>query len=207
MKLPNKEQLFLFSQVFLFSHKLPCIFGHYPRKLFITAHKQSLRQDNAFTPVCHSVHMAGGVCLTPHCMQTTCEQTWGLAYPPGCRPPWMQTPLMHTSSRCRPSLVNSPGCRTPGCRPPQMQTPRCRPPVVRPGGVGQTLLDADPVDRPPRCRPPRQNPPTPQADPAGYITKRVVRILLECILVLAHGFGCSVVIDLQTNIFRINSYL
>ena len=93
------------------------------------------------------------------------------------------------------------------CRGWQTPLPDADPPIGRPGGVGQTPLDADPpcrqtwgswADPPPmqtllsRAPPPRDaDPLPPDADPRpgrpppprGYVNKRAVRILLECILV------------------------
>ena len=140
--------------------------------MIFTASKRSFGQGNVFTPVCHSVHRGGrGVCPTPSLphRQTSWMQTSSGcrpsryrppdAHPPGCRPPprqtsaWMQTPLD----------ADPPGCRSlPLGRPPCMQTPLGRPPCMQ-----------TPLGRPP----PRFNP------PPRYISKRVVRILLECILV------------------------
>ena len=76
------------------------------------------------------------------------------------------------------------------------------PSVGRLGGYWADPPDADPPRcRPPRCRPPGCRPPwmqTPlELDPSGcrpplYINKRVVRILLECILVYSLiCFACS----------------
>ena len=72
--------------------------------------------------------------------------------------------------------------------------------------VGQTLLDADPLGGPPGCWPPgrppgradplgcrsplgRLLPPVGQTPLPGYVNKRAVRILLECILVFECEYG------------------
>ena len=90
--------------------------------------QRSCGQGNIFTPVCHSVHRRGGVCLSA-CWDTTpqsrhppgsrhpLEQT-----PPGSRhPPWKQT---HPLSRHPPGADTSPQSRHPPEQtPPRADTP------------------------------------------------------------------------------------
>ena len=135
--------------------------------------QRSCGQGNIFTPVCHSVHR-GGVCLSA-CWDTTTpprsRHPLGAYTPPEQTPSLEQTPPLEQTplqsrhppeqtppwSRHTPQSRHSPRADTPQSRhPPQNQTP--------PPGLST----------PPRSR------------LRHTVNKRLVRILLECILVHFH---------------------
>ena len=89
------------------------------------------------------------------------QEGGGSAQPPQADPLWIQTPLDVDPPRQTPLM------QTPLGRPHRMQIPLGRPP-----------LDADPPGSDPL-----------DTDPPGIRHKRVVRILLECILVFIFVLG------------------
>ena len=121
-----------------------------------TARKGSLGQDNVFTHVCHSVHRGGGVS----------QHVVGV-YTPFLRrqSPGRHPLVCHSVDRGFPWVDTPPGRPHPGRHPLGRH-----PPWQIPAPPGQTTS-------------PGQTHTTPSQTPRGEL-KRVVRFLLECILVL-----------------------
>ena len=136
--------------------------------------QRSCGQGNIFTPVCHSVHR-GGVCLS--------YQTPPSRHPPGAdTPPREQTPPGADTPQSKHPLEQTP----PQSRhtPPQEQTHT--PQEQTPPGADTPWSRHHPP--PPGAQPFLEQTPPPGAPPPGIILQhtvyeRLVRILLECILV------------------------
>ena len=102
-----------------------------------------------------------GNILTPVCQSFCPQEEGGLPNPPEADPPLGRHPPRQTPPQADTPL---------GRHPPPGQTPLRQTPL-HPG--------CRPPGRPPRCR-------SPDSDPPRYVTKRVVHILLECILVIEY---------------------
>ena len=147
--------------------------------LHIYRPQRSCGQGNIFTGVCLST--GGGACLSA-CWDAIPPSPLGWRTPrygeppPDGEPPWMENP---------PGMENPPRWRTPlGWRtPPDGEPPRMETP---PDGEPPLGWRTPPMENPPPPTPPGwRNPPPPGSRHQHTVYERPVRILLECILVLA----------------------
>ena len=136
-----------------------------------------LGQGNVFTGVCDSVHRG---CL-PQCMLGYTPPP-GSRHPPGVDP-MEQTPRSRHPPQQTPPRADTPWRRhPPGVDTPREQTPRAGTDTPR----EQTPQEQTPAPgQAPGSRPPPRDRHPPRKQTTAYVNERLVRILLECILVQA----------------------